>query len=606
MATEGDVIAGYKTKMMRTKFLRHASGLLAVLIGATVSLAQSETKSGILKIRVFPKQAYVFVDDKAIRDGSQSIRLDAGKHTVEVRNYGYLPLAQEVEITAGKTTKLWAALPASGDKVAGPFGDIELKGHPGAAVLLNGSTPSYFVGHVDEFDNNWIWHQWLLVKPGTYQVTVTQKGQTVWSGPVAVQAGQRVVVNLNRNGKTKTKNFKAGLTLGPQPRFHAGVASAEVPVAPVTAQLSASQTQTTCGQSTSLNWTTADAADTSITNIGNVPGSGDRTVAPTQTTSYELVAKGPGGEVRQTTTIDVNTEPTVTLALSQPEVHYHKIGDKVVQQDSTTLSWSASNADSITIPPVAGLRFWGTVGTAGNQSIEVTPEQTSTGLISHDVTYTLSAGNPCGGRATQTVTLHVVGSIDPAPPVTLASVFYPSDYPGRHYPQVGLVSSQEQILAEAAATFKNNEQYDQQSKLVVIGYADVRGPEKYNLALAERRAQLVKNYLASQGIDADKIETRAEGKERQLSEQQVEELQAQHTQKPPKWMTERKKATWLAYNRRVDIVLEPTGQKSAESYPNDAADARVLWQREAPSRKAIEKAERAQGDVENTTVSSNR
>ena len=40
-----------------------------------------------------------------------------------------------------------------------------------------------FRGHVDEFDNNWIWHQWLLVKPGNYQVTATEKGNTIWSGP---------------------------------------------------------------------------------------------------------------------------------------------------------------------------------------------------------------------------------------------------------------------------------------------------------------------------------------------------------------------------------------------------------------------------------------
>ena len=29
--------------------------------------------------------------------------------------------------------------------------------------------------------------------------------------------------------------------------------------------------------------------------------------------------------------------------------------------------------------------------------------------------------------------------------------------------------------------------------------------------------------------------------------------------------------------------------------------ARVLWQRQVPSQKAVEKAERAQGDVQNTT-----
>jgi hypothetical protein len=590
-----------RSEVMQMRFLKNlfVSTLLVVLIGATPAFAQSQTKNGILKIHVSPKQAYVFVDDNAIREGSQTIALDAGRHAIEVLNYGYVPQTQEVEITSGKKTELSVTLQASGDKVAGPFGDIELKGHPRAAVLLNGSTPAYFVGHVDEFDNNWIWHQWLLVKPSSYQVTVTQNGKTFWSGPVTVNAGQRVIVDLNHNGAIRTKDFKPGLSLGPQPRFETGIASAIVPIAPVTAELSASQTQTTCGQSATLDWKATDAADTSITNIGNVEGSGNRTVSPTQTTTYELVAKGPGGEVRQTATIDVDTQPVATVELSRPEVRYHKIGEKVVEHESTSLSWLTSNADTITIQPL------GSVASAGIQTIEAQPEQTGTGPINQDVTYMLSAANACGGTATRTATLHVVGSIDPAPPVTLASVFYPSNYPQRGNPIVGLVSSQTQILAEAAATFINNEQYDQQNKLVVVGHADVRGSEKYNLALSEMRAELVKNYLISRGVAADKIETRAEGKDRQLDEQRVETLQSQDTQRPPKWMDSRKKATWLAYNRRVDIILEPAGQESTEAYPNQAPDARVLWQRQAPALKAIETAERVQGGPQNPAVASN-
>ena len=82
------------------------------------------------------------------------------------------------------------ALRSSGDMISGPFADIEFKGHPRAAVLVNGQTPDYFVGHVDEFDWNWIWHQRLLVTPGTYQVTVTREGNSIWSGRVTAKAGQ--------------------------------------------------------------------------------------------------------------------------------------------------------------------------------------------------------------------------------------------------------------------------------------------------------------------------------------------------------------------------------------------------------------------------------
>lgn len=559
-----------------------AAALMAA--GMVPAFAQSGQATGKLKIHVNPKQAYVFVDGKAIRDGSQTIELSAGNHNVGVDNYGYTPQTKNVDITAGKTTDLDVTLQASGDKVSGPFGDIELKGHPRAAVLLNGSTPAYFVGHVDEFDNNFLWHQWLLVKPGTYQLTATQQGQTVWSGPVTVKAGQRVIVNLNHNGALKTKDFKRGLNIGPQPRFEAGVASAMVPVAPVSASLSAQSNQVSCGGSTQLNWKSTDAADTSISNVGNVAANGEQSVSPTHPTTYELTAKGPGGTAEQSVTVNVNGTPTATLALSQPQIRYHKIGDKVVQQDSATLNWSSSNATQVSIQPL------GNVADSGSRSIEATPQQTTTGAINRDVTYTMTATNACGGTMTRTATLHIMGSIDPAPPVTLASLFYPTAYPERRHPSVGLVSSQEKALAEAAATFKNNEQYDQQNKLMVVGHADVRGPKKYNEELSARRAEVAKNYLVSQGIPADKIETKAVGVTEELTQQQVTDLQSKDSQSQPKWMANKKKATWLAYNRRVDVILEPTGQESTQAYPNDAPDARVLWQRPVPNLKAVESA----------------
>jgi OmpA family/PEGA domain len=573
-----------------------AASLLA--LGGATAFAQGGQPEGKLKIHVSPKQAYVFVDGKAIRDGSQTMELPAGSHAIGVDNYGYTPQTKNVDITAGKTTDLDVTLQASGDKVSGPFGDIELKGHPRAAVLLNGTTPAYFVGHVDEFDNNWIWHQWLLVKPGTYELTATEKGQTVWSGPVTVKSGERVIVDLNHNGATKTRDFKRGLNLGPQPRFEAGVASAMVPIAPVTAQLSAQASQVNCGQSTELSWKSADAVDTSISNVGNVAASGQQAVSPTHPTTYELTAKGPGGTAEQTVNVNVNAQPTATLALSQPQVTYHKIGDKVVEQDSATLNWSASNANRVSIQPL------GSVATSGSSNVEATPDRTGTGSIDRNVTYTLSATNACGGTTTRTAMLHVVGSIDPAPPVTLASLFYPTAYPERRHPQVGLVSSQKSTLTKAATTFKNNRQYDQQDKLMVVGHADVRGPKKYNQALSERRAEAAKNYLVSQGIPANAIETKADGVENQLSEQQVMKLQAQDSQQQPAWMKNKKKVTWLAYNRRVDVILEPAGQESTEAYPNDAPDARILWQRPVPNLKAVETASKLAPGAENARLNS--
>jgi len=323
----------------------------------------------------------------------------------------------------------------------------------------------------------------------------------------------------------------------------------------------------------------------SITNLGEVSASGSRQVSPTKRTSYELAAKGPGGEATQTTTVNVNNQPTATLTLTQPEVHYHKIGDKVVQDDSTTLNWTTADATHVTIT------LLGSEGMSGSQTINAQPKQTTTGPVNEMVDYTLSASNACGGTTTKTAALHVVGSIDAAPAVTLASVFYPTNYPTSERSKVGLITTEKDALQRAANTFKNHEEYDNDhASLMVVGHADIRGSKKYNLKLSARRADLVKSYLVSQGIPADKIQTRADGKVQELSQKDVSKLQAENSQKPEKWMTRRSQATWLAYNRRVDIILEPTGKQSTEAYPNDAANARILWQRAEPSLRKVESA----------------
>ena len=51
-------------------------------------------------------------------------------------------------------------------------------------------------------------------------------------------------------------------------------------------------------------------------------------------------------------------------------------------------------------------------------------------------------------------------------------------------------------------------------KVVVQGYCDERGTREYNLALGERRANAVKQYLVSKGIAADRISVISYGKER--------------------------------------------------------------------------------------------
>ena len=50
--------------------------------------------------------------------------------------------------------------------------------------------------------------------------------------------------------------------------------------------------------------------------------------------------------------------------------------------------------------------------------------------------------------------------------------------------------------------------------ILIEGKCDERGTREYNLALGERRANAVRQYLVAQGVPADRIKTISYGKER--------------------------------------------------------------------------------------------
>lgn len=54
-------------------------------------------------------------------------------------------------------------------------------------------------------------------------------------------------------------------------------------------------------------------------------------------------------------------------------------------------------------------------------------------------------------------------------------------------------------------------------RLTIEGHADERGTREYNLALGARRANAVRDYLVSQGVDGSRLQTISYGKERPVS-----------------------------------------------------------------------------------------
>src|SRR5579864_8966845 len=148
------------------------------------------------------------------------------------------------------------------------------------------------------------------------------------------------------------------------------------------------------GASTVLSWTTSNATSVSVSGLGTFPASGSTKVTPTTTTTYTATAAGPGGTTKSSTVVSVATSgqtPTITFS-AQPS--------SVAPGASAVLSWSTSNATSVSI---AGI---GTFGASG--STNVTPASTTA--------YAATATGP-GGSALANATVAVTSN----PPTILFS-----------------------------------------------------------------------------------------------------------------------------------------------------------------------------------------
>jgi peptidoglycan-associated lipoprotein len=76
------------------------------------------------------------------------------------------------------------------------------------------------------------------------------------------------------------------------------------------------------------------------------------------------------------------------------------------------------------------------------------------------------------------------------------------------------------LTPEATQTLQKQARWLQQYPqftITIEGHADERGTREYNIALGARRAQTVRNYLAQNGINAQRIRTISYGKERPVA-----------------------------------------------------------------------------------------
>ncbi|MDY6905890.1 MAG: PASTA domain-containing protein, partial [Thermodesulfobacteriota bacterium] len=219
-------------------------------------------------------------------------------------------------------------------------------------------------------------------------------GDVATSGTMPVSPEQTTTYTITATGLGGTETAQATVTVVPVP-------TVDFTVTPdtVTASETADLTWSTTNADTVTGRQTAGDTVTEET----LPASGSSTVAPQQTTTYTIIAAGPGGETAASATVTVvHPAPEVSITASPPGIY---------QGGTSALSWSAANATDLTIDNGIGA-----VTLSGDH--EVSPDQTTT--------YTLTATGP-GGTATASATV----SVSPAPPqiafVANPEKIYPND-----------------------------------------------------------------------------------------------------------------------------------------------------------------------------------
>lgn len=164
----------------------------------------------------------------------------------------------------------------------------------------------------------------------------------------------------------------------------------------------ASPTTINPGGSSTLSWQTSNADSVTINQgVGTVSGSGSTSVSPTQQTTYTLTASNDNGSVTAQVTVSIG-------ALPLPVINSFAANPATIEEGSSaSLSWSVSNADTLSINQGIG----NVNGPTG--STTVTPDESTT--------YQLTATN-AAGSVTDTVTVTVVNDNLPSPVINSFTV----------------------------------------------------------------------------------------------------------------------------------------------------------------------------------------
>ena len=101
-----------------------------------------------------------------------------------------------------------------------------------------------------------------------------------------------------------------------------------------------------------------------------------------------------------------------------------------------------------------------------------------------------------------------------------ASPGSPQDFVVNVGDRVFFESDSSELTPQSIATLEKQAKWLQaytQYTFIVEGHADERGTREYNIALGARRAQTVRDYLVSRGVQVQRVRTISYGKERPVA-----------------------------------------------------------------------------------------
>ena len=167
--------------------------------------------------------------------------------------------------------------------------------------------------------------------------------------------------------------------------------------------------------------------------------------------------------------------------------------------ESVRLTWTTTEAQNVSIAPEVGA---------------VTAQGSTTVTPADSATYTITATG-AGGSADASVRIAVTPPPPPpvveAPKPTMDELFLKEVRDAYFdYDKAEIRADAREALGKSADFFRNYPQL----RVTIEGHCDERGSTEYNLALGDRRASAVKQYLVGLGIPADRLTTVSYGKEK--------------------------------------------------------------------------------------------